>query len=709
MKKRNRIFVSFTAVALLMQCFSCTPALATQSTEQTYYGCVDEQVVVNDETTEEVYVYGLSKDDKEEKKAAKEEEKAAKKAEKEEEKAAKKNRKKEIKQEKELYKYEKKVQKKKVKEKSVKDSAVGWNIQMVNAEDTSEKAERKIKLALIDSGVDYTDDIDVKLRKNFVPGHEEVSILYEDISGHGTSVAGILAAKDNGEGITGINPNLELYSAKVLDEARMAPVSRVVEAIYWAIENDVDIINISFGTTTDSEELYEAIRAAYDAGILIVAAAGNSGVVEYPAAYGEVIAVGSVDNMGNRSEGSAVGEALELVAPGERVLSTGAFYGVAVFSGTSMAAPHVAGIASLLWEKDPDCPADFIRFLLASTANLYGSPEEYGNGMVDYEAALSQYEALKDAYEELEVLGIFTADYLELADVLPVEYNDSEIAVFEDLDYVEGSWNSTTHQGFASEVSADSGNQLSAAAIAVVKLGAIAPDTKFANMTINAEWHGYSKYHPSTGGSWQYYSNPIYSYIYITEIAAAMELEIAPTSATHTITASCIDVCSCSNNNCLNRVRANINGKFWGVKGLYNNNKGITETESWATLLGSNTDNKRNRSLFVYGMAMHTITDMFAHLVYNENGVLIQHGTNNQGGADTPTVCPERYEVAKVMCQNLIADIKRARAATLSDFLEIATEVGKYDFTLHYFNKYVKAIDAAYYNSNKAIFNAATH
>ncbi|MBE5949950.1 MAG: hypothetical protein E7261_13170 [Lachnospiraceae bacterium] len=124
----------------------------------------------------------------------------------------------------------------------------------------------------------------------------------------------------------------------------------------------------------------------------------------------------------------------------------------------------------------------------------------------------------------------------------------------------------------------------------------------------------------------------------------------------------------------MTRVRANINGKFNG------NN---LVSASWATLLGSNTNNARNRSLFVYGMAMHTITDMFAHLVYDENGVLIQHGPNNQGGADKENVCPARLTVAGIMCQQLIADIKRARAATLSDFLPVAAEVGKYDFTLH--------------------------
>lgn len=78
----------------------------------------------------------------------------------------------------------------------------------------------------------------------------------------------------------------------------------MVAAIDWAIEQDVDIINISFGTTVDSEEIHAAIRRAYDAGILIVAAAGNNGVVEYPAAYDEVVAVGAVDAKGERTEGN---------------------------------------------------------------------------------------------------------------------------------------------------------------------------------------------------------------------------------------------------------------------------------------------------------------------------------------------------------------------------------------------------------------------
>lgn len=84
---------------------------------------------------------------------------------------------------------------------------------------------QKVKVAIIDSGIDYTSDIDVYLRKNFIPGEDEISVIYEDITGHGTSVAGIIAAKDNEDGITGINPNVELYSARVLDKNLSAPIS----------------------------------------------------------------------------------------------------------------------------------------------------------------------------------------------------------------------------------------------------------------------------------------------------------------------------------------------------------------------------------------------------------------------------------------------------------------------------------------------------
>ena len=122
--------------------------------------------------------------------------------------------------------------------------------------------KNKVKVALLDSGVDLFNDIEVKESINLLPGEEEVLPLFWDTSGHGTSIAGVLAAQDNKEGITGIDPDIELYSARVLDNNKTAPISRIVEAVYWAMEKDVDIISISFGTTQYSEALEIAIKEA---------------------------------------------------------------------------------------------------------------------------------------------------------------------------------------------------------------------------------------------------------------------------------------------------------------------------------------------------------------------------------------------------------------------------------------------------------------
>ncbi|MBO5072757.1 MAG: S8 family serine peptidase, partial [Eubacterium sp.] len=133
----------------------------------------------------------------------------------------------------------------------------------------------------------------------------------------------------------------------------------VVEAIYMAIDRKVDIINMSFGVDMYSEALAQAVKDASDAGILVIAAAGNTGEkgVQYPAALEDVMAVGSVDKNGDVADSSSVGEEVEIVA-------------------------------ALIWEKDPDMPVDFVRALLNESANGYGDQEQYGNGLVDARYAL---------------------------------------------------------------------------------------------------------------------------------------------------------------------------------------------------------------------------------------------------------------------------------------------------------------------------------
>lgn len=385
-----------------------------------------------------------------------------------------------------------------------------WNLDALNlaeAEPADYIENRpKIKVAVIDSGIDYSEDIDVCERKNFIPGQDEVSVLYEDSTGHGTCIAGILAAKENDLGITGVNSNIELYSARVLDSSNTSRVSRIIEAINWAIEKEVNILSLSFGTTTDSEALHNAIKKAYENNILIVAAAGNGEQVEYPAAYPETVAVGSIGTDGVVSENSAAGEELELVAPGEQILSTGAFDGVMTCGGTSMAVPHVAGVASLLWEKDTTADAEFIRMVLGASAKAYDDKQNYGYGLVDYGCAAAMYDECKEIYEN-RVYDTYSIETLQQEDVLEENETALEAGAYEDVAYVEGLWTKKQHQIMADQKS------FSAENMSVIKIGAVANDNYIQGMTAHPQWHGYFK----TSADQQV--NYVACYMYLTKIA----------------------------------------------------------------------------------------------------------------------------------------------------------------------------------------------
>ncbi len=557
-------------------------------------------------------------------------------------------------------KVKKEKHKKKVKVKSSKDSEYEWNIQAVQADGVSETSTQKVKVAILDSGIDYTGDIDVKMRKNFIPGQDTVYAIYEDSVGHGTNVAGIIAAKDNDIGITGLNPNVELYSARILDDNLQAPISRVVDAIYWAIDNKVNIINISFGTMTDSEALHQAIKDAYDQGILIIAAAGNHGEVEYPAAYEEVIAVGSVDTNGDRNDGSAIGEELELVAPGEQILSTGSFGGVSVGDGTSLAAPHVTGIASILWQKDLSCSSDFIRTLLATSANQYGEREEYGYGLVDLKYALKQYKKLKKIYDKNQPIVLKEEETEETMQV-----NESEIVVFQDVDYVKGSWKTEKHGELADESSAESGNAMSEEAIRIVKKGARANDEVLTPWTSLPQWHGFTS--KKIDGTTYYYTNYMEAYLYITEAATGFNYN-NQTSATdeYTPPAKSAYYSLAAHKEEYEDISQIIQAD--GIRNPYEEEE-EKKYRDWEELLGKGeTVTDRKKSLFVYGLALHTVTDMFAHSTVDLEGNYIAHPE-----ADETDYRGNRWECAQSMAQILISHIKRFRPAELEDFAAIVS------------------------------------
>ena len=266
-----------------------------------------------------------------------------------------------------------------------------WGIQAIGADVSPNKYDGKnIKIALIDTGVSSHEDLNIAGGKSFV----ENNALYYDDNGHGTHVAGIIAAKNNKLGVIGAAPNAEIYALKALDNTGAGYYSQVIAALEWAINNNIDIVNMSIGGLSDSLALHEAVQRASSAGIILVAAAGNRGdgadKLTYPAKYNEVIAVGAVNENLRAAPFSSKGTGLDIMAPGVSVISTANDGGYAVMSGTSMAAPHVAGALAALKCKNKKMSSDELKALLFETTTYLGTYNDYGRGLLNFSYAAGE-------------------------------------------------------------------------------------------------------------------------------------------------------------------------------------------------------------------------------------------------------------------------------------------------------------------------------
>ncbi|WP_096155439.1 MULTISPECIES: S8 family peptidase [Bacillus] len=250
-----------------------------------------------------------------------------------------------------------------------------------------------VKVAILDTGIDASHpDLNVAGGASFVSGEPNA---LTDGNGHGTHVAGTVAALNNNVGVLGIAYDVDLYAVKVLGSDGSGTLAGIAQGIEWSIANGMDVINMSLGGSTGSSTLKQASDNAYNSGIVVVAAAGNSGnffglinTIGYPARYDSVIAVGAVDANNNRASFSSVGNELEVMAPGVNILSTlpGNSYGS--LNGTSMASPHVAGAAALMLAKNPNLTNVQVRQKLSQTATNLGSKFYFGNGVINVEKAL---------------------------------------------------------------------------------------------------------------------------------------------------------------------------------------------------------------------------------------------------------------------------------------------------------------------------------
>ena len=213
-----------------------------------------------------------------------------------------------------------------------------------------------------------------------------------DDHGHGTHCAGIIAAiLNNSEGIAGL-AQARVMAEKVLDSGGGGYADWVANGIIHATDCGAKIISMSIGGWGDSELIHEAVKYAYDAGVLLVAAAGNANtnLIFYPAGYDEVISVAATDEYDNPAQFSNWGDWIELAAPGVNIYST-VPGGYTSMSGTSMACPHVAGVAALAWSQYPNRTRDWVRMWLRYCADDLGAEGfdvHYGYGRVNARKAV---------------------------------------------------------------------------------------------------------------------------------------------------------------------------------------------------------------------------------------------------------------------------------------------------------------------------------
>lgn len=386
---------------------------------------------------------------------------------------------------------------------------VEWNIKCLNAEKSYEESKnlKKIKVAILDSGLDYDKDLPTVEKKDFL-GQGELHPLYQDMTGHGTSVASLICARENEDRITGIAANVELYIGRIFGYGNDAPVERVVKAINWAMERKVNIIHMSFGTEEYSGELEDAIEKAYKSGILIIAAAGNAGqapedesTIEYPAAFDNVISVGATNKYNNMSDFSSTGTELDVVAPGDQILTDGAFGGVAVDKGTSISAAQVTGVAAVLWGKHPDKSNEFIKSLLVGSANKEAvNGEDCGEGLVDYKEADKNYKEMNEAYQEYREDGVSEKKAVEKAEG-ELSENTKNVEEHGEVNYVNASWSRNNHATIAGDGNKNGeGTYIPADNIDYVKMGAMHSDTyeQSKGMSANPYFHGRENYFANT-------------------------------------------------------------------------------------------------------------------------------------------------------------------------------------------------------------------
>jgi serine protease len=283
------------------------------------------------------------------------------------------------------------------------DYSKQWNLRSIKVESAWDETKGSgMTVAVIDTGITIVPDLkDTK----FVPGYDFVNdrVEAEDDSGHGTHVAGTIAqSTNNNYGVAGIAYEASLMPLKVLSSFGGGTVADIAEAIKFAADNNADVINLSLGGGGESHLLKEAIDYAYKKGVVIVAAAGNANqnAASYPARFPHVIGVAALDAAGEKAPYSNFGAGVDISAPGGSGTGAGGILQETIqpetreavfigFQGTSMAAPHVAGVAALVKAEGVEEPDQVLSVLQKSSLVIQDDALNYfGAGQLDAAAAV---------------------------------------------------------------------------------------------------------------------------------------------------------------------------------------------------------------------------------------------------------------------------------------------------------------------------------
>ncbi|MHB9034759.1 MAG: S8 family serine peptidase, partial [Anaerolineae bacterium] len=324
-----------------------------------------------------------------------------------------------------------------------------WNMDMINAPEAwaCSQGGLGVIIAIIDSGISSNHP---DLQAHLVTGYSAIpGTSWEDETGHGTHVAGIAAGIANNGGILGVAPRASIMPVRVLDSTGHGSFDWIANGITWAVNHGAKVINLSLGSIYPSQSIYNAVIYAYNSGVVIIAAAGNCGDISYsvngcdyqdqtvyPAAFPGVLAVAAIDNYGYQASFSSAGNWVAVTAPGDPIFSSFPWdTGVGRFksiSGTSQAAPHVAGLAALIKVLRPTWTPNQVYVHIINTATDityygYGWDPYTGYGLVNANSAIANLASITSSMNSVESTDSLKPFTFNVGQPDPVEFVPGEV------------------------------------------------------------------------------------------------------------------------------------------------------------------------------------------------------------------------------------------------------------------------------------------